>query len=99
MRIAKLKNAGISPEEIQELQKSYVGIKGENEMSGVQKETKLIMRTVSMLPDPAAGSFSVYEVDAYISSFLSAGWQILDAGYIGKAEDNKGWAFYWVLVQ
>lgn len=69
--------------------------------AGIEKhDHHFIMRTVvpDGQSDPSAGKFSASEIDAYISSYLSAGWKLV-AVHLVQHDPKLGTAFAWFLVR
>lgn len=75
--------------DLEEVEKNYMP-----EISA--KEHKIVMRTVSMMPD-GINSFSGSDVDMYMSSLLASGWKIVNVFQV--ANPPEGTTLAWILVR
>jgi len=58
-------------------------------------EMHTILRTISNAPN-GIDHFSGAEVDAYVSTFLSAGWQLVSVHLLNYEKDGAAFAFFLV---
>lgn len=55
----------------------------DNEEGPKYSESKIIMRTLTANPDPQRGTVTGFQADAYVSSFLEDGWDLLGVEFNG----------------
>lgn len=65
------------------------------DMASEMKETHTVIRTISGAP--SSGAVTVADIDAYLNTWLSQGWRILNTHYLGNPPE--GWIIAWILVR
>lgn len=61
------------------------------------RKFKTIFRTTSSRGDYQGGAFPAYQIDAYLSSFLEEGYELVNTHYLGNNE--YGYSFAYFLVK
>lgn len=62
-------------------------------------EAKHIIRTMTAQADPAIGTVTGFQADAYLSSYLDDGWELVGAKFNGQAAEGGGIYMIWFLIR